>query len=166
MRSIGTPDILVGMAKHPNAGDPAPDFELEGTGGRFRLSDHRGERVVLLFYPGDNTPVCTRQFCSYRDNAEAFGALDATVVGISSQSVDSHESFAAEHGLNVPLLADEDSSVAKSYGAHAPVIGTKRAAIIVDEEGVVRYRHDHLLGLDFQSVDDIREALESVSARA
>ncbi len=113
------------MAKHPNVGEPAPDFELEGTGGRFKLSDHRGERVVLLFYPGDNTPVCTRQFCSYRDNAEAFDALEATVVGISSQSVDSHESFTAEHGLNVPLLADEDGSVAKDYGAHAPVVGTQ-----------------------------------------
>jgi thioredoxin-dependent peroxiredoxin len=152
------------MAKHPNVGEPAPDFELEGTDGRFRLSDHRGERVVLLFYPGDNTPVCTRQFCSYRDNADEFGALDATVVGISSQNLDSHESFAAEHGLNVPLLADEDSEVAKSYGAHQPVVGTKRAAIIVDEEGVVRYRHDHMLGLDFQSVDDLRDALEQVSA--
>jgi peroxiredoxin Q/BCP len=158
--------MLPGMGKHPNVGDPAPDFELEGTDGRFRLSDHRGERVVLLFYPGDNTPVCTRQFCSYRDNADAFGALDATVVGISSQSVDSHESFAAEHGLNVPLLADEGSAVAKAYGAHAPVIGTKRAAIIVDEEGVVRYRHDHLLGLDFETVDDLRDALESVPASA
>jgi peroxiredoxin Q/BCP len=154
------------MPKHPNVGDAAPDFELAGTDGRFRLSEHRGERVVLLFYPGDNTPVCTRQFCSYRDNAEAFAELDATVVGISSQSLDSHESFAAEHGLTVPLLADEDSEVAKAYGAHAPVIGTKRAAIIVDEEGVVRSRHDHLLGLDFQSVDDLREALDSVSARA
>ena len=154
------------MAKHPNVGDPAPDFELDGTDGRFKLSDHRGERVVLLFYPGDNTPVCTRQFCSYRDNAEAFGELDATVVGISSQSVDSHESFVAEHGLNVPLLADQGGKVAKVYGAHTPVVGTKRAAIILDEDGVVRYRHDHLLGLDFQSVDDLREALESVSARA
>ena len=154
------------MAKHPQVGDPAPDFELHGTGGRFKLSDHRGERVVLLFYPGDNTPVCTRQFCSYRDNAEDFDALDATVVGISSQSVDSHESFMAEHGLNVPLLADDGSKVAKAYGAHAPVVGTKRAAIIVDEDGVVRYRHDHMLGLDFQTVDDLREALESVSARA
>jgi thioredoxin-dependent peroxiredoxin len=154
------------MAKHPNVGDPAPDFELVGTGGHFRLSDHRGERVVLLFYPGDNTPVCTRQFCSYRDDAEAFAALDATVVGISSQSVDSHESFTAEYGLNVPLLADEDSEVAKAYGAHTPVVGTKRAAIIVDEEGVVRYRHDHLLGLDFQTVDDLRDALDSVSASA
>jgi thioredoxin-dependent peroxiredoxin len=150
----------------PQAGDPAPDFELQGTAGRFRLSDHRGERVVLLFYPGDNTPVCTRQFCSYRDNAEAFAALDATVVGISSQNVDSHESFTAEHGLNVPLLADEGGKVARAYGAHQPVIGTKRAAIIVDEEGIVRYRHDHLLGLDFQTVDDLRDALESVTAGA
>jgi thioredoxin-dependent peroxiredoxin len=154
------------MAKHPEVGDPAPDFELQGTYGRFKLSDHRGQRVVLLFYPGDNTPVCTRQFCSYRDNAEAFAALDARVVGISSQNVDSHESFTAEHGLNVPLLADEGSKVAKAYGAHAPVIGTKRAAIIVDEEGIVRYRHDHLLGLDFQTVDDLRDALDSVAAGA
>ena len=154
------------MAKHPEVGDPAPDFELNGTYGRFKLSDHRGERVVLLFYPGDNTPVCTRQFCSYRDNAEAFAELDATVVGISSQNVDSHESFTAQHGLNVPLLADEGSKVAKAYGAHAPVIGTKRAAIIVDEEGIVRYRHDHLLGLDFQTVDDLRDALDSVTAGA
>lgn len=152
------------MAKHPNAGDPAPDFELDGTAGRFRLSEHRGERVVLLFYPGDHTPVCTRQFCSYRDNADDFAALDATVVGISSQSVESHESFAAEHGLNVPLLADEDGAVAQAYGAHAPVLGTKRAAIVVDGQGVVRYRHDHLLGLDFQTVDDLHEALQSIPA--
>ena len=154
------------MAKHPNVGDAAPDFELDGTDGRFKLSDHRGERVVLLFYPGDNTPVCTRQFCSYRDHAEEFGELEATVVGISSQSVDSHESFTAEHGLNVPLLADEGGKIAKAYGAHAPVVGTKRAAIVVDEQGVVRYRHDHRLGLDFQTVDDLREALESVTASA
>jgi thioredoxin-dependent peroxiredoxin len=154
------------MAKHPNVGDPAPDFELEGTDGRFKLSDHRGERVILLFYPGDNTPVCTRQFRSYRDDAEAFDHLDATLVGISSQSVVSHESFTAEHGLTVPLLADEGGAVAKAYGAHTPMVGTKRAAIIVDEQGVVRYRHDHMLGLDFQSVDELRDALESVSASA
>ena len=152
------------MAKSPQVGDPAPDFELEGTGGSFRLSDHRGERVVLLFYPGDNTAVCTKQFCSYRDAGEDFDALDATVVGISSQSVDSHEGFTAKHGLNVPLLADEGGEVAKEYGAHAPLVGTKRAVVIVDEDGVVRYRHDHRLGLDFQSVDDLREALDSLPA--
>jgi thioredoxin-dependent peroxiredoxin len=154
------------MAKHPKAGDPAPDFELDGTEGRFRLSDHLGERVILLFYPGDNTPVCTRQFCSYRDHSEELAALDATVVGISSQSLESHEGFAAEHGLTVPLLADEDGAVAEAYGARAPVLGTRRAAIVVDEEGIVRYRHDHLLGLDFQTVDDLRDALESASSRA
>lgn len=150
------------MPRHSDVGDPAPDFELEGTGGSFRLSDHRGERVVLLFYPGDNTAVCTRQFCSYRDNAEAFGALDATVVGISSQSVESHRRFTAKHDLNVPLLADRDGTVAKLYGAHTPVVGTKRAVIVVDEDGVIRHRHDHLLGLDFQSVADLRAALDEL----
>lgn len=154
------------MTKRPQAGDPAPDFELDGTDGSFRLSDHRGERVILLFYPGDNTAVCTKQFCSYRDNAEAFGALDATVVGISAQGVASHRDFSDKHGLTVPLLADESGHVAKSYGAHAPVVGTKRAVIIVDEEGIVRHRHDHLFGLDFQTVGDLREALDSLARAA
>jgi thioredoxin-dependent peroxiredoxin len=154
------------MAKHPDVGDAAPDFELHGTEGRFRLSDHRGKRVVLLFYPGDNTTVCTKQFCSYRDNADAFGELDATVVGISSQSVDSHQGWSEKHGLNVPLLADEGGDVAKAYGAHTPIVGTKRAVIVIDEDGIVGYRHDHLLGLDFQSVDDLREALATLPARA
>jgi thioredoxin-dependent peroxiredoxin len=158
--------MLSEMAKHPQVGEPAPDFELEGTDGPFKLSDHHGERVVLLFYPGDNTTVCTKQFCSYRDNAEAFGALDATVVGISSQSVESHRGFSAQHDLNVPLLADEDGAVAKAYGAHAPLMGTKRAVVIVDEDGVVRHRHDHLLGLDFQTVADLREALDSLPRTA
>ena len=66
----------------------------------------------------------------------------------------------------MPLLADEGGEVAKQYGAHAPVVGTKRAVIIVDEDGVVRHRHDHLLGLDFQSVADLREALATLPARA
>jgi thioredoxin-dependent peroxiredoxin len=153
------------MSKHPNVGDPAPDFELDGTGGRFKLSDHRGERVVLLFYPGDNTAVCTKQFCSYRDNAEAFGALEATVVGISSQGLESHRGFSAKHELNVPLLADEGGEVAKLYDAHAPVVGTKRAVVVVDEDGVVGHRHDHLLGLDFQSVGDLRAALDALPVR-
>jgi len=146
-------------------GDPAPDFMLDGTDGRFRLSDHRGERVVLLFYPGDNTPVCTRQFCSYRDDSEELSALGATVVGISSQDVDSHRQFTSDHDLNVPLLADEGGAVAKAYGAHAPIVGTRRAAIVIDEEGIVRHRHDHTLGLDFQTVDDLREALDSIAVR-
>jgi peroxiredoxin Q/BCP len=151
------------MAKGPQVGDPAPDFELEGTEGTFGLSDHRGERVVLLFYPGDNTPVCTKQFCSYRDRAEDVSDLGATIVGISSQDLDSHQAFVQKHGLNVPLLADVDCSVAKAYGAYAPVIGVRRAVVIVDEEGVVRHRHDHTLGLDYQDVDELRKALAELS---
>jgi peroxiredoxin Q/BCP len=153
------------MAKTPQVGEPAPDFELEGTDGTFKLSAHRGERVVLLFYPGDNTLVCTRQFCSYRDRAEDFAALAATVVGVSSQDLDSHRGFAAKHGLNVPLLADVDKQVAKLYGAHSPRLGTKRAVIVIDEEGVVAHRHDHLLGLDYQSVDELKAVLDALPAQ-
>jgi peroxiredoxin Q/BCP len=154
------------MPKHPQVGEQAPDFELAGTDGTFRLSEHRGERVVLLFYPGDNTPVCTRQFCSYRDRAEDFAALDATVVGISAQDVGSHEEFAAKHGLTVPLLADVGGDVAKQYGAYASPLGTRRAVIVIDDQGTVRYRHDHLLGLSYQSVDDLRETLGTLASPA
>jgi thioredoxin-dependent peroxiredoxin len=149
------------MSHAPQVGDRAPDFALEGTEGQFRLEDHRGERVVLLFYPGDETPVCTKQFCSYRDNWDELGALDATVVGISAQSVESHEAFTRNHGLNVPLLADPDKKVARAYGVTAPVLGTRRAVFVIDEDGVVRYRKVHALGLDFHSVEQLREALES-----
>lgn len=155
------------MAKTPRVGEQAPDFELPGTGGPFKLSDHRGERVVLLFYPGDNTAVCTRQFCSYRDRADEFAQLNATVVGISSQDLDSHEGFIAKNNLTVPLLADTDKRVAKAYSAITPGIGsTKRAAIVIDEQGIVRHRHDHMLGLDYQSVDDLKAALDALPSAA
>jgi peroxiredoxin Q/BCP len=154
------------VARGPQPGDPAPDFTLAGTGGEFKLSDHRGERVVLLFYPGDETPVCTKQFCSYRDRADEMAELDATVVGISSQSLGSHQRFRNHHGLTVPLLADEDKAVAKSYGVTAPALGTRRATVVIDEAGVVRYRHVHTLGLDYQDVDDLRAALDAAAARA
>ena len=148
-----------------SVGDEAPDFELDGTEGRFRLSDHRGERVVLLFYPGDFTPVCTKQFCSYAERAEDMSSLGATVVGISPQDLDSHAKFVNENGIPVPLLADPDKKVAKAYGASAPIVGTRRAVLIVDEEGRVAYRHVHTLGLDFQTVDEIKEALTALPAR-
>jgi thioredoxin-dependent peroxiredoxin len=157
---------LPSVAKGPRPGDPAPDFELDGTGGHFHLSSHRGERVILLFYPGDETPVCTRQFCSYRDRAEDMAELDAVVVGISAQSVASHETFRDHHDLTVQLLADEDRAVAKAYGVSAPAIGTRRAVFVIDEDGIVRHRHVHALGLDYQGVDELREALASLGTRA
>ena len=154
------------MPKTPQVGEAAPDFELPGTDGQFKLSDHLGERVVLLFYPGDNTMVCTKQFCSYRDRAGDFAGLNATVVGISSQDLASHEGFVAKHSLNVPLLADVEKDVARKYDAFSPRLGVKRAVIVIDKQGVVRHRHDHLLGLDYQSVDDLKAVLETLPAPA
>ena len=155
------------MAKGPQPGDDAPDFELEGTDGPFRLSEHRGRKVVLLFYPGDETPVCTRQFCSYRDRGDEMAQLDAVVVGISNQDLDSHRRFTEHHGLNVPLLADPDRRVARLFGVSRPgPLGTARAVLAVDEEGIVRYRHVHALGLAYQGIDELREALAAVEAGA
>jgi peroxiredoxin Q/BCP len=151
------------MARGPRTGDQAPDFELPGTDGTFRLSAQRGRRVVVLFYPGDETPVCTRQFCSYRDRADDMASLDAVVVGISSQDVDSHERFTAHHGLTVPLLADVDRAVARAYGVTRPVVGTQRAAFVIDEAGVIAWCKVHALGLDYVSVDELREVLAGLS---
>ena len=145
-------------------GDIAPDFQLEGTDGPFKLSDHRGERVLMLFYPGDFTPVCTKQFCSYADRWEEFEKLDATVVGISAQPVAHHHEFKAMHGIPAPLLADVGRKVAKAYGLSQPILGTRRAVVIVDEDGRIAYKHVHLLGLDFQTVDDLRDALAGLTA--
>ena len=144
------------------AGDPAPDFELPGTGGKtYKLSDYRGRKLILAFYPGDFTAVCTKQFCSYRDEGERLDGLDAEVVGISSQSVDSHERFAKEKSLNVPLLADEDKAVAKAYGVVAgPMV--RRAIFVVDEEGRIGYRKVTLAGLTYESVADLERAVAEV----
>lgn len=144
-------------------GDAAPDFELPGTGGRlYRLADYRGGKLIVAFYPGDFTAVCTRQFCSYRDEGERLDGLGAAMVGISPQSVDSHERFTEEKRLNVPLLADEDRSVARAYGVLAgPLV--RRAIFIVDEEGIVRYRKVTALGLSYESVGDLERALAGIS---
>jgi len=145
-----------------NVGDRAPEFELPGTGGKtYRLADYRGRKVILAFYPGDFTAVCTKQFCSYRDQAEQLDGLGADVLGISPQSVESHERFTEEKRLNVPLLADEDKSVAKAYGVVAgPMV--RRAIFIVDEEGIVRHRKVTLAGLTYETVDDLEQALAAV----
>jgi peroxiredoxin Q/BCP len=141
-------------------GDRAPEFELEGTGERrYRLADQRGRWTILAFYPGDFTHVCTRQLCAYRDRADRLDELDADVLGISPQSVDSHRRFTAEHELNVPLLADPDHATARTYGVLGPGGLVRRSIFVVDPEGIVRYRHVALLGLRYKDVDDLGEAL-------
>ena len=141
-------------------GDPAPDFDLAGTGGkRYRLADRRGRWTILAFYPGDFTLVCTRQFCSYRDDDERLAELDADVLGISPQAVESHDRFTAEHRLNVPLLADPDRATAKAYGVLAPGGLVRRSIFIVDPEGIVRHRDVSMLSLRYRDADDLAEAL-------
>lgn len=147
-------------------GDEAPDFEKPWTGeGDFRLSGRRGSWVVLVFYPGDATAVCTKQFCSYRDRGEQIEALDAEVVGISPQGMASHEKFIADNDLNVPLIADEGLEVAEAYGIK---LGTalRRAVFIVDPEGRIRHRDVKLLGLSYTDSDEISKALAEAQAAA
>lgn len=144
-------------------GDPAPDFELPGTGGgTHRLADHRGSWVVLAFYPGDFTPTCTRQFCSYRDESSRLAELDVELLGISPQGVDSHERFAAEHAIGHTLLADRDLAVARAYGVVGPFRLVRRSTFIVDPQGVVRDADVSLLGLGFTSVDEIAARLAAL----
>jgi peroxiredoxin Q/BCP len=145
-----------------DVGDTAPDFELPGTGGKtYKLSDYRGRKLILAFYPGDFTAVCTKQFCSYRDQGDRLDQLGADVLGISPQSVESHERFTQEKSLNVPLLADEDKSVAKAYGVLAgPMV--RRAIFVIDEKGIIRHRKVTLVGLSFESVDDLEQAVSAV----
>ena len=150
------------MAK-AKVGDHAPQFELAGTEGRaYRLSDYRGRWVILAFYPGDFTPVCTRQFCSYRDGGDRLDQLGVEVLGISPQSIDSHRRFTAQHGLTVPLLSDEGKDVIRAYGVGAPGGFVRRSIFIVDPEGMIRYRHTALLGLHYKDVNELSEALATV----
>jgi len=151
----------------PAVGDPAPDFTLEGTGGRsYSLSDHRGQTVVLAFYPGDDTPVCTRQLRSYSHDLERFSDLGAAVFGISPQSVDRHEAFAARHGLRMPLLADTDRAVGRSYGILGPVGFYRRSVFVVDGGGIVRYAHRTAAGLTYRGVDELVAAVRAAGASA
>jgi thioredoxin-dependent peroxiredoxin len=144
-------------------GDRAPEFSLPATGGTtVSLSDFAGRPVVLVFYPGDDTPVCTKQLNSYSGDMAQFESLDAQVLGIAAQSLDSHERFAAKHGLRFPLLADTDKAVAALYGTLGPLGFSRRSVFIIDANGVVRYAHRAIAGLTFRPVDELLEVLRSL----
>jgi peroxiredoxin Q/BCP len=144
-------------------GDEAPDFELPGTGSRsYRLSEYRGQVVVVVFYPGDNTPVCTRQLNSYNDELSQFRDVGAQVLAISTQSVESHDQFAERHGFGFPLLADTDKEVARAWGVLGPLGFLRRSVFIVDGEGVIRYAHRALAGVTFRGVDELVSAVRSI----
>jgi len=142
--------------------DKAHDFTLVNADGQsFRLSDHTGERLLLVFYPGDDTPVCTRQLCDYRDGIEAFAELGVTVVGISPDDAASHRRFRERHDLPFELLSDPELKVAALYGCRA-VIGMKRGVFLLDEEHIIRYRHVEAVALFRRRREELIEAIEAL----
>ena len=147
----------------PDVGDKAPKLVLEDDqGGTFDLADHAGEKVLLVFYPGDDTPVCTAQLCDYRDGIEAFEGLGVRVVGISGDDGESHRRFRAKHDLPFTLLSDPDLSVAARYDSKG-LMGMKRAVYLVDEAGVIRYRHVESLPLFRRKRDELLEVIEAIA---
>ena len=145
-------------------GNAAPDFVLpDGAGAEWRLSEQRGKVVVLLFYPGDETPICTRQMCSVRDHWEHYTATGAEVIGISTNTVESHKNFAKHHNLPLRLLADVDRKVADLYGALSLIPGkVARSVFVIDAKGLIRYRDVRPLGLFRPKDDDIIRAIQEV----
>jgi len=153
----------------PGRGDPAPDFALDGTDGTdegrrsYSLEELRGDPVVLVFYPADNSPVCTVQLRTYTDDIASFAEVGAQVLAISPQSVETHEAFAAENGgFAFPLLADVDKVVGREYGILGPVGFYRRSVFVIDREGVVRWAHRATAGLMFRPVDEIVDAVRAL----
>lgn len=142
-------------------GSPAPSFDLPGTGGRnYTLAEFRGHPLVIAFYPGDNTPVCTVQLNTYTKEFDELGALDARLVAISPQSVESHERFSEKQGgFAFPLLADEDKEAGKAYGILGPLGFYRRSVFVVNAEGMVAYAHRSLVGVTFTKTDELVKAL-------
>jgi peroxiredoxin Q/BCP len=147
-------------------GEPAPDFVLPGTDGTpeghrdYSLAEFAGRPVVLAFYPGDNTPVCTRQLNSYSSDIDAFREVDAQVLALSPQTVESHDAFSSDQGgFAFPLLADTDKAVGRQYGILGPVGFYRRSIFVVDAGGVIRHAHRAVAGLWFRPTDELVAAV-------
>ena len=146
----------------PDVGDLAPDFTLPSTTGEVHLKDRlKGKAVLLVFYPGDATPVCTKQLCDYRDNLASFGDLGVDVLAINPQSMDSHEKFANKHALPFPLASDADKSVCRAYGALGLLGMAKRALVLVGRDGRIKYRKTDL-PIFHRSASELREVIRKL----
>ena len=143
-------------------GSDAPDFALkDGDGQDWRLRDSRkGRTVVLLFYPGDNTPVCTAQLCSVRDHWSEYQATGAEVVGISTDTVESHKGFAEKNQLPLRLLSDPDGKVSAAYGMKSWLPGrSARGVVVIDKEGKIAYHKVQALSLFKPADEDVLDAI-------
>jgi thioredoxin-dependent peroxiredoxin len=160
------------LAKTPGTGTAAPDFTLPGVRlkdgepeeASYTLSAHRGRPIVLAFYPGDNTMVCTRQLCSYTSGLENFTSFGATVWAISPQGLASHAEFARKYNLAFPLLADEGLAVSREYGITLGGASLRRSVFVVDAGGILRWKHVTLVGLTFPPAAAIAAQLATLKA--
>ncbi|MBX3291697.1 MAG: peroxiredoxin [Acidobacteria bacterium] len=146
-------------------GEPATEFTLKDSGGNdWRLSDHRGRVVVLIFYPADNSPVCTAQLCSVRDHWSEYQATGAEVVGISTDSVESHKGFAEKNELPLKLLADTDRKVSEMYGMKSWLPGrSARGVVVIDREGTIAYHKVEAISLFRPADADVLAAIANAS---
>lgn len=143
-------------------GDLAPDFQLPSTGAEVCLSQRLKDREALLvFYPGDETPVCTKQLCDYRDNLDAFSRLGVDILAINPQSLDSHERFSTRRGIPFPLLCDADKSVCRSYGVLGVLGMAKRALVLVGRDGRIKYRRVDL-PFFYRSSEELCRVIEAL----
>ncbi len=147
-------------------GENAPDFTLkDGDGNNWKLSEQRGRTVVLLFYPGDNTPVCTKQMCSVRDNWEDYAKTGAEVVGISTDSAASHKGFAEKYDLPLTLLSDEKGEVVEKYSVKSWLPGrSARAVVVVDKMGIIRHHQVQSLSVFRPKDDEVLKAIGQANA--
>jgi len=160
------------VAKTPEIGEVPPDFTLPGIEladgevihSQYTLSQQRGKPIVLAFYPGDDTTVCTRQLCSYTSGLESFTGFGASVWAISPQGLASHEKFARKYNLAFPLLADEGLRVARKYGITLGGAGLRRSVFVIDSGGVLRWKHVTLVGLTFPTAATIAAQLAALKA--
>lgn len=149
-----------------SVGDTAPDIQLEADDhSTFKLSEKLGQRVLLVFYPGDETPVCTAQLCEYRDGFDDYRELGVDVVGISRDSIASHQKFKKKRLLPFILLSDPKLVAAKAYDASG-MLGMKRAVFLVDERGVIRYAHIEAIALFKRSHEELIEAIRKLGPPA
>ena len=145
-----------------SVGDLAPDFTLPATGGSsVSLASFRGQPVVLVFYPGDDTPVCTKQLNSYNNELSAFEGVGAQVLAVSAQDITSHDQFSSKHGFGFPLLADTDKAVASLYGTVGPLGFPRRSVFVINAVGVITYAHRAIAGITYRPVGELIAAVEA-----
>ncbi len=156
-----------------SVGEKAPDFMLPGTGGPssgqsdYSLADYRGQVVVLVFYPGDNTPVCTKQLNAYTSDIGEFTEVGAQILAISPQNVESHEGFSSKQGgFAFPLLADTEKKVGEAYGILGPLGFYRRSVFVVDAEGKITYAHRAVAGLTFRPTVELVNAVKAAQPLA